>query len=171
MGWKSVKNHYRIEHIVHIKDGNICIGSGYINDIIVLGIDGQTIKHDGFSNAALARYVAEFKADPALLKSLIEAKDEFGASIPVWTFDDKSIIEQQCEALGWPNVTHDGQLMYDNKHFSTRAAAIEAAKRSAQAEIEYCSREIKQLESSLASMRRNLIEAAAEKDRLSALEQ
>lgn len=34
MGWKNVKEHYRIGHIVHVKDGKICIGFPHITDIM-----------------------------------------------------------------------------------------------------------------------------------------
>ena len=40
MGWKNVKEHYRIGHSVHVTEKGICIGSSYIPDIIIIAPDG-----------------------------------------------------------------------------------------------------------------------------------
>lgn len=170
MGWKKVKDYYSIKHTVHVRDGNICIGSAYIPCIIVINHEGIVINDDGKSNTSLVQAVAAFKADPAILKCLIEEKDEFVAHLPVWSFNENSIIEQRCEKHGWPNVTFDGQLMYENTHFPTRALAIEAAKKSAQSTIDYYLKEIKQTEKKLEAMRGEFMAAVAERDRLNSLE-
>lgn len=57
-------------------------------------------------------------ADPTAAAALLAKPDTFAASIPVYTWDASyAIVSHQCEELGWPNVTHDGALMYRNTFF------------------------------------------------------
>ncbi len=137
MGCKLVKEHYKIKHIVHITDKGMCIGSPYIHDIIVIGLDGTIIKpYDSKSSEDLVRYQSEMMADKEKLKSLIAEPDTFEKSLPVYTYDGGEIIEKQCEEYEWPNITHDGQLMYDNTFFSDRVKAIEKAIVNAKAGVD-----------------------------------
>ena len=117
MGWKKVKEHYRIEHIVCVEDGQILIGSPYIHDIIRISPSGVVIKSCR-DNEDLKRYMREFEQDPQKLSQLIKEPDQFEASLTVYTYEPGEVIEKQCEVLGWPNVTHDGEIMYENT-FST----------------------------------------------------
>lgn len=130
MGWKNVKLAYRIEHLVCVRDKGICIGSPYIHDIIVIGMDGVLKKRYGGNgeNLALRRYQREMDDDPEELKKFVLSPDEFHKSITVYTFDDGVLIEKLCEKIGWPNITHDGMMMYDDKFFTNKADAIEQAK-------------------------------------------
>jgi hypothetical protein len=132
MGWKNVKEHYRIEHIVSVYDGKgICIGSPYIHDIIVIGIDGVVTKrYDNLgSNKDLTRYQVEFDADPEQLKRLIQLPDSFDADLTVYTYDDGEILEKKCAILGWPNITHDGHIQYENTFSEDKSKVIAWAKR------------------------------------------
>lgn len=70
-----------------------------------------------------------------MLESLVKSDDKFDKSITVYTFDGGEIIEKQCESTGWPNVTHDGELMYENTFSIDRELIVKAAKRSAAARI------------------------------------
>lgn len=138
MGWKNVKEHYRIEHIVQVTDQGICIGSGYIHDIIVIGLDGALRKrYDERSNDDLRRYQQEIDADPTTLRRLIEAPDTFSSAVLVYNYDGGDILERRCEALGWPNVTHDGELMFDNLFSADKATVVAWAKRNADLGIHY----------------------------------
>jgi hypothetical protein len=116
MGWKNVKEAYRIEHIVQVRDGKIIIGSSYVSELITVHPDGSVIwgSLGPSSNDDLARYHSEMTADRARLVSLIEAPDSFARSLPVYTFANGVITQKECEEYGWPHVTHDGQIMYDN---------------------------------------------------------
>lgn len=134
MGWKAVKDYYRIGHIVQVRNGRICIGSPYIPEIIVIDADGNITKRDS-SNADLKRYMKEFSENLKKLSDLVQQPDEFERSIPVFTYDGGKIIEKQCENLGWPNVTHDGEIMYDNTHSADRGKVVEWAKKNAEAWI------------------------------------
>ena len=132
MGWKNVKEHYRIGHAVQVTPEGICIGSPYVHNLIVIGLDGTIKKRDdGRSNDDLKRYMAEFDASPVNLKNLVLGQDKFSKSITVYTYDRANIIETQCEKLGWPNVTHDGQMMYENTFSPDKAKVIQWAKSNA----------------------------------------
>jgi len=152
MGWKNVKEHYRIDHQVQVTNEGICIGSPYIHAIIIISLDGALIKEDDRTlNDKLSRYQAEMKADPDKLRDLVLSEDKFSSSIPVYTYDGATIVQKFCEKLGWPNVTHDGAMMYDNTFFADREAAVEAAKRNCKAAILLRRSEIAGLRSSIAS--------------------
>ena len=117
MGWKNVKEFYKIGHIVHVREGLICIGSSYINEIITIDQEGNLIKrYDDRGNEDLLRYQREMEADQKGLRALIEAPDHFDQAITVYVHQDGVIQEKKCEKLGWPNVTYDGELMYENTH-------------------------------------------------------
>lgn len=136
MGWKAVKEHYRIDHAVQVTEAGICIGSPYIHNIIVIDQEGAIVKDDDRTlNDKLMGYQAEMKADPETLRRLTCQKDTFEASIPVYTYRGAEIIKKYCEQPGWPNVTHDGDMMYENTFFAERKQAVEAAKRNCEAAI------------------------------------
>lgn len=135
MGWKAVRDHYRIKHIVQVVPGEgICIGSPYIHDIIVISIDRGEIARvwSHGERGEVGRYLEEMRADPFKLAELVAAADTFERSIPVYTYEGGEIVEKQCEELGWPNVTHDGLVQFENT-FSpdpglVRIWAIDSAK-------------------------------------------
>lgn len=135
MGWKSVKEHYRIEHYVTVdRDKGICIGSPYVHDLIIIGLDGVIKKRpDRTHNDELCRYLREFDADSELLKKLIAQEDKFEKSLPVWTYFGSRIVEKFCDEYGWPNVTHEGLMMYDNTFSRDRAMIVRAAYQNAKA--------------------------------------
>lgn len=138
MGWKRVKEVYGIDHIVKVEGDDLKIGSGYIGDLITVHSDGcltvNSIVERG--EGELDRIRREMEADPKRLASLISAPDSFSESLPVWTYEDGRIIELACEEYGWPNVTHDGRLMYENLFFDRRDQAVEAAIRNGEYAVE-----------------------------------
>ncbi|AYO76403.1 hypothetical protein [Sphingobium yanoikuyae] len=159
MGWKAVRDHYRIEHFVQVTDAGICIGSPYIHDIIVVSVDrGEIVRRwDGIrSNSDLERYLEEMDADPVKLAELVAADDVFERSIPVYTYEGGDIIEKQCEALGYPNVTHDGCMQYENT-FSPDAELVRTwAIANAQAGIEWMREALEQTEKTRAEQSHRL---------------
>ena len=136
MGWKRVKEHYGIVHIVQVDTrrdyGNvpcIFIGSPYISDIIVIRMSDAAMlkRYDGGHTSdklmALQPQLDE-DAKNGTLKRLIDEPDKFGKMLPVYCIEDgRHIIEMQCEAYGYPNVTTSGRLMYNNTFVSQRCAA------------------------------------------------
>ena len=183
MGWKNVKEHYGITHYVQVTEKGICIGSGYVHDLLCISptdakcewddrVDrsetelgcnlsiwrprylGRGEPFDGIVNA--------MAADPKKLRELIDTPDTFAASIPVYTYDyDGNIVEKQCEELGWPNVTHDGTMMYENRVFATREEAVAQAQREMAAWVENATRSVAQAERTLNEQRSRLAKAEA----------
>ena len=150
MGWKNVKRHYRIGHFVQVTDKGICIGSPYIHNLIVIGMDGAIKKRASSTcNDELVRYQREMDADLAKLKDLVESEDEFSESITVYTFDGGEIIEKLCEEPGWPNVTHDGDMMYENTFSTDKSKVIRWAKNNAALAIKEWNRHVNEAESRL----------------------
>jgi hypothetical protein len=135
MGIKAIREKYKIEHLVQNRDNVICIGSGYIHDIIVISFDGKIIKkykngvyNDGWStNENLKRYQEEMIIDEenGELKKLIDLKDDFKVLLPIFTVDDGVLIETFCEKYDFPNTTIEGYLIYENTFFKTREEAID----------------------------------------------
>ena len=157
MGWKAVKEHYRIVHIVHVRGGKVMIGSPYITEMFVLNGDGsfstcRSIR--GNEGGDIGRYIEEFQADPSKLASLIEQEDTYGDSKVVYSANNGKIVEQMCEEFGFPNVTNDGELMYENTHFMTREEAARSGLRNIRARVENANRHV-------AEMREKLAEAVA----------
>jgi len=169
MGWKAVKEHYRIKHLVHVGSEGICIGSPYISDIIVISPQGKAIKrYEERGNEDLARYQREMDADPQMLERLVASPDAFERSITVYTYEGGRIVEAQCEQPGYPNCTHDGRLMYDNTFSTDRAYIVDRARANASAGVSIATRSIAALEKDLARARATLAECQADLQALQA---
>lgn len=171
MGWKSVKEHYRIGHFVQVTKEGICIGSPYIHNIIVIGIDGVVKKRYDMSrtNADLCRYQEEMDADPAKLIELVLAPDTFSPeAVTVYTYDGGNIVEKLCEEPGYPNVTHDGCMMYENTFSTEKAKVVQWAKRNTDCGIELFTNRITDLEKDLAKVRALLAQEEADRAKLEA---
>lgn len=133
MGWKAIRDHYRIEHTVCVSPtGNILIGSAYVPDLITIMPTGAVRESRiGLSGDFLPRYMRDLTADPSQLRDLFHMPDTFARSLPVFTYRGGEIIEKQCEEYGWPNITHDGELMYENTFSADRDTVVEWAKDNA----------------------------------------
>jgi hypothetical protein len=150
MGWKNVKQHYDIRHIVKIVDGRLFIGSPYISDLIVVEPDGTVTKTvERRRNDALTAIHDSIAADPATFRHLLATPDNFERSIPVFTYEGSDIIEKECEEYGWPNLTHDGCLMYENSFFAERADAVERAFENARAGVRLATRSVAEAQKTL----------------------
>lgn len=128
MGWKAVKEHYRIEHFVTVQKDGLCIGTDTRSRLLVISPSGyvlESVCRQG--NKELTRYVAEICGDRETFQMLLARPDEFENNIPIWTYDGAEIIEKRCEIPHWPNLTHDGQMIYDHKYSTNRAIVIQMA--------------------------------------------
>ena len=168
MSWKNIKDHYRIGHQVKLLGRNILIGSPYVSDLITVYPDGAVKwgRLGPSQNDDLARYYAEMTADPAKLRELIASPDTFTKSLPVFTYDGGEIIEKQCEAYGWPNVTHDGMMQYDNSFSADKAEVVAWAKRNALLGVKYGLENITEAEAKLAEERKHLAEEQSNLEKL-----
>tara|TARA_B100002049_G_scaffold237336_1_gene228317 strand:+ start:4756 stop:5262 length:507 start_codon:yes stop_codon:yes gene_type:complete len=126
VGWKTFKERFGIKHIVCVDGGNINIGSGYVNDLVKISIESGFVReNETFERFLKENYPKLREASQSEILSVIQERDVFGKSITVYTYDDEGIYTKQCEELGYPNVTHCGMLMYENK-FSTDAEKVKA---------------------------------------------
>jgi hypothetical protein len=136
MGWKSFKEHFKIEHIVQVKDAGICIGSGYVSELVTVNVaTGVVMENSTFSGFLSKHYPALLSASAEEILHLINAEDSFSASVPVYTYDGGKIVEKLCEQPGYPHVTHDGHLMYENTYSTDKDQVVRWAKRNAEAGI------------------------------------
>lgn len=151
MGYKNVKEHYDIKHIVAIHNKEryggpcICIGSPYIHDIIAIRIkDARLVKpypeSDYRINDELARYNEALKEDEknGVLLKLIETPDTFAENLPVFTIEKGAVVREVCEEYGWPNTTHTGAIMYENTYFKTRKEAYAYLLKDTSSGVRYC---------------------------------
>ncbi len=170
MGFKNVKEAYSIAHSVHVRDGKICIGSAYVPDLISITMDGVTEwgKLGPSNNDELARYWQDMNADPKKLRRLINEPDTFTKSIKVYTYDGGKIIEKRCEKAGWPNVTHDGEMMYDNTFSTIKSKVVAWAKRNADCCIETFTRRIEEVKKELSEFEKLVSDTKAERANLEA---
>ena len=167
MGWKAIRDHYRISHNVQVNSQGICIGSGYIPDLIVISMDGAILKrYETRSSPDLLRYQTEIDADLGKLKELILVQDTFNESITVFTYKDGVIIEKLCEKTGWPNVTHDGYMMHDNLYSTDKSQVVRWAKQNAAAGIEICSQSVLDAEKRLKELKEILTQQELNKKAL-----
>jgi hypothetical protein len=98
-----------------------------------------------------------------LLKDLVLKDDVFENSILVYTYNGGDIIETYCEKVGWPNVTHDGQIMYDNTFSRNKDKVIQLAFENAKAgvkinaeNVEWAKGKLKEEEDYLVQAKKNL---------------
>jgi hypothetical protein len=167
MGWKALKEAFGIEHHVHVSKEGVCIGSGYIPNIVTVnGTTGELEENSAFSSFVREKYPALREASPAELLALVQAPDVFSASIPVYTYKDGEIVEEFCETPGWPNTTHAGNMMYENSHSTDKEKVVSWAKRSAALETHYLNQDIIRREAELAEARTRLATAEAYRAKL-----
>lgn len=138
MGYKLLRDTYKIEHIVQVCDKEeyggrvICIGSPYVHDLIVINMEGEIVKrNDGRNNNELRRYMQEFDADPEKLKRIVQTPDAFDAdknkTVYIFDFHTCKIRTEVCQEYGYPNTKNMGELMYDNTSFKTYKDALNFA--------------------------------------------
>lgn len=129
---------------------------------------GRARDNETFRCFLAKHYPALAEASPAEILAHIQADDTFSASIPVFTYDGADIIEKRCEVLGWPNVTHDGALMYENSYSQDRSNVICWAKRNAQLQVKSLSEEIVRVHDQLSDLKSRLSCARTQTERLEA---
>jgi hypothetical protein len=118
------------------QDGEkICIGGAYCNDLISVNMETLEIKtasHIDGGRAGLRHDELVMIWDKLIelikngeIKDIIEGKDEIANPLAVYTVQDGELKECITDEYGWPNVTDDGFLMYENQYFRTKEAAIQ----------------------------------------------
>jgi hypothetical protein len=160
MGWKTLKDAFGIQkHTVSVSDKGMCIG-GYVADLVTINTATGTLVESTAFNGFLARTYPELaKASPADLLVLIRADDTFSASITVYTYQDGDIVEKQCEEAGWPNVTFDGEIMYENTYSTDKQIVIGWAKRNARLEVSHTEECLARLHTQVAGAETDLMKS------------
>lgn len=168
MSWKNVRDHYQVQHTVQIRDAGICIGSPYIPDIIIIGLDGAVKKRyeSGCTNEDLRRIQDAFDVDPEKLKELVLSPDIFDREITVYTYEGGDILEKKCEELGWPNITHDGLMMYENTFSDDKAKVVAWAKENANLYVKSARENAADAERRLQECKERLAKTEAERAKL-----
>lgn len=157
MGWKSLKEHFQIEHIVQMGKDCLFIGSGYCHNLVTIDLEtGDLHPNRTFPNFLKENYPNLLEAKAAEIKDLINAQDHFDKSIIVYTYDGGEIIEKYCENPVWPNITHDGMLIYENTFSTDKEKIISRAKRNLEAALENTLNRIQEAEKDLAMQNRYL---------------
>lgn len=144
MGLKLLKETFNIRHMVQLTseypktEKYIAIGSQYIHDIIIINKDYSVQWNTRESdNVDLVRYFKELTeaSKSANLQMIIESEDIIENPIPVWTYKNGKIIKKYCEKFGWPEITIDGELMYENTFFLTRKETLKACRKDCRAYV------------------------------------
>ncbi|TBW57382.1 hypothetical protein EZI54_06915 [Marinobacter halodurans] len=152
MGWHNVKIHYRISQYVYMNDGDICIGvlgMSKVEAVIRINTHGESrIVDDSWCNRELAILHRQFVDNQAELRELAQRDDRFKRSIKVYTYRGSEVSETLCENPGWPNVTHDGQIMYVRRFSTDRDTVVNWAIEAAKERIQACNEQLDEIKGS-----------------------
>ena len=151
MGWKAVRDHYKVgEYTIKVRDGHYYIGTPHVPDMIVFDQEGNVLRRETLSRESeFTRLLADLEADREKLATLIRQEDTFTKSIQVFSYTNGMIIEHFCEKLGWPNLTHTGEMMYENNFSTDRDKVVEWALEDAEIGLDWSKKRIAQLSSEL----------------------
>lgn len=154
-------------YIVHHTELQICVGSHLCHEL--LNVEKATMKvkyqldtfHEGrksLKNEKLLEIWDKLHEliENGQLNEIMDGKDELENPLPVFSVENGEIIESLTDAYGYPNVTDDGILMYDNTHFSTEKQALEYAVEEYSAGVEFLQRRLKEIEQDLTNMKNKL---------------
>lgn len=72
------------------------------------------------------------------IKAIIEENDELDKPLEIWMWHSREhkVVKKYTDAYGWPNVTHDGEQIYENYGWPTRKEALEHGLKSVNASID-----------------------------------
>lgn len=168
MGWKAFKQHFKLDNlIVQLSNGGefLYLGTEYLPKTFFLNLESGEYKFhpDSLNLTELDEFASklyELGTEKFLSKTkeLLELKDDFTNSITVYTCSGSEVIEKQCEKLGYPNVTHDGELMHNN-FFTSKNEAINWGLQVAFDDEFRCQKEVERARRDLKLAEDNLKEA------------
>lgn len=167
MGWKTFKEKFKVEHTVQVTEKGLCIGSPYIHDLAVVNIETGDIKAKEYWEDFLKRdYPQLLEASKDEILKAIQEDDVFEKSITIFTFDGGEILKKEAEKFGYPNITHDGCLMYENTFFKTEKEAVKKAISEISHELEFYSESIKEKEAEISRLCQKLDNCKLTRDEL-----
>ena len=163
MGWKALRDKYGIRHIVHVRPGYVCIGSPYVTELVKVNMTtGELIESPTFSGFLKREYPDLLAASPREVLGVINEVDSFEKSEVVFTYADGKIHSLLCEKVGWPNATHDGELMYENTFSADKGQVVRWAHASAEQGVNFAASVVASVEAELAQRKQHLAKLQAE---------
>lgn len=121
--------------IVCESEENICVGTSMCSRLIT--VNKKTLKlRYAFDTFNKGRKSIDSKdllfvwdkltelIDSGEIHDFISGYDEIEDKLPVFYIEDNKLIESYTDKYGWPNVTYDGVLMYNNTHFKDKNSAL-----------------------------------------------
>ena len=83
------------------------------------------------------------------LQELLESDDDTSSMIEIYSCEDGVLVTKYTEKCEYPNVTHDGYIIYNNEWFTSKKDALSEG-------ISYCSSATKSLEEVIDDREREL---------------
>jgi hypothetical protein len=121
-------------YIIHQDGRRICVGGPYCDDLISVDMETLEMKtavHIDRGRAGLRGDELKMIWDKLTelidnggIKDIIEGGDEIENPLTVYAAQDGELKERVTDEYGWPNVTDDGFLMYENQYFRSKEEAI-----------------------------------------------
>lgn len=90
------------------------------------------------------------------LQSIIDGEDDKAGSVEIYKPENGAITVKYAKTPGWPNSTTDGELMYNNTHFTDYQKAVEQGIREHDSHVEFLKEKIEGLESDLVKAKEEL---------------
>lgn len=155
-------------YIVHYTDSKICVGGRLCHEL--LHVEKATFKvrykldtfHEGrksLNNEKLLEIWDKLHEliENGQLNDIMDGKDELENPLPVFSVKNGEVIKSLTDAYGYPNITDDGILMYENTHFPTEKQALENAIEEYKAGVRLSQRRIHDIEKDLDEMKNILL--------------
>jgi hypothetical protein len=123
------------EYIIHERKNNIMIGSPMCYHLISFDKESFEMKYaldtsnEGKKSINNKELVfiwdkLEEMIKNGEIKDIINGKDEIKNPLPVYYIENNELKKGFTDKYGWPNVTEDGILMYDNTFFKNKEDAV-----------------------------------------------
>lgn len=90
------------------------------------------------------------------LQSIIDDEDDKIGTVEIYKPENGAITVKYAKTPGWPNSTTDGEMMYDNTHFTDYQKAVKEGIREHEAHVEFLKNKIEDLESDLVKSKEKL---------------
>ena len=169
------------EYIISDHGEYIAVGSSYIHNLISVNKSTLKVKYalDTFNTGREAINHKPLEEiwdklheliESGKIHDIIEGCDDIANPLPVYTVEDGQFIETTTDEYGWPNVTIDGKIMYENTHFKTKGEAVEWGIKSTINTLKWTDENILELEAKLVKAKKQRIQYSKELDSLKALQ-
>jgi hypothetical protein len=154
-------------YTVHNSEGKLCVGSSLCSDLISLNIETKELKYalDTWREGRKSIKYEPLEIIWDRLEELInngeidyylEGEDEIENPLPVFSFSNGTLIKTTTDEYGWPNITSDGTLMYDNTFFKTEIDAIEYGIKETKISIRFSKEKYERLKSEIESVEKDI---------------